>query len=150
MALLSILATLARLWHIAHDRTGRSGDPEIPLMQYALLIYENDAEAYPGGEADAAWRDIVSAHEAFSEELIQAGAMRGGAGLKPTTTATTIRVDPAGRTVHDGPFAETREQLGGFYLIEAANLDDAIAWARKLPLTGHGAVEIRPVLEETA
>ncbi len=119
-------------------------------MQYALLIYENDAEAYPEGEAGAAWRDIVAAHQAFSEALIQAGAMRGGAGLKPAASATTLRVNSAGRTVHDGPFAETREQLGGFYLIEAANLDDAMAWARQLPLTGQGAVEIRPVLEETA
>lgn len=119
-------------------------------MQYALLIYENDAEAYPEGEAGAAWRDIIAAHEAFSEDLIQAGAMRGGAGLKPSPSATTVRVTESGRTLHDGPFAETREQLGGFYLIEAANLDDAIAWARKLPLAGPGSIEIRPVLEGTA
>jgi hypothetical protein len=78
-------------------------------MQYALLIYENDAEAYPEGEAGQACRDIVAAHGSFSAELAQAGAMRGGAGLKPVQTATTVRVSPAGRTLHDGPYAETRE-----------------------------------------
>lgn len=119
-------------------------------MQYALLIYENDAEAYPEGEADQAWRDILAAHGSFSEELAQAGAIRGGAGLKPVQTATTVRVSPAGRTLHDGPYAETREQLGGFYLIEAADLDEAIAWARKLPLACAGAIEIRPVLDDPA
>lgn len=119
-------------------------------MQYALLIYENDAEAYPEGEASAAWRDILAAHGSFSEALEQAGAMRGGAGLKPVQTATTVRVSPTGRTLHDGPYAETREQLGGFYLIEANSLDEAIAWARKLPLAGAGAIEIRPVLDGPA
>lgn len=116
-------------------------------MQYALLIHEPETESYPDGESGQAWQDILAAHTAFGGELAQAGAMRGGAGLKPTATATTVRIDGGSRTVHDGPFAETREQLGGFYLIEASDLDAAIAWAKKLPVAGRGSIEIRPVLE---
>ena len=116
-------------------------------MQYALLIHEPEAEAYPDGEAGQAWQDILTAHHAFGGELAQAGAIRGGAGLKGIATATTVRIDGGSRTVHDGPFAETREQLGGFYLIDVPDLDAAIAWAKKLPVAGRGSVEIRPVLE---
>lgn len=115
-------------------------------MQYALLIYEPLAEAYADGETGQAWQDIVTAHNAFASELAVTGAMRGGAGLKNTDTATTVRVTAQGRTVHDGPFAETREQLGGLYLIEAADLDGAIAWAKKLPVAGKGSIEIRPCI----
>lgn len=115
-------------------------------MQYALLIYEPEAVSYADGEAGQAWQDILNAHNAFGGELAQAGAMRGGAGLKSTDTATTVRVSADGRTVHDGPFAETREQLGGFYLVEADDLDGAIAWAKKLPIAGAGSIEIRPCL----
>lgn len=116
-------------------------------MQYALLIHEPEAESYPRGEADQAWLDILTAHTAFGGELAQSGAMRSGAGLKGTATATTVRVNGASRTVHDGPFAETHEQLGGFYLIDVPDLDAAIAWAKKLPVAGRGSIEIRPVLE---
>lgn len=115
-------------------------------MQYALLIYESQQAAYPDGEAGQAWKDIVTAHNAFAGELAQSGAMRSGAGLKSASTATTVRVANGQRTVHDGPFAETREQLGGLYVIEAADLDAAIAWAKKLPIAGSGSVEIRPTL----
>lgn len=115
-------------------------------MQYALLIYEPETESYPDGEAGQAWEDILTAHNAFSGELAQTGAMRGGAGLKCSDTATTVRITAEGRTVHDGPFAETREQLGGFYLVEADDLDGAIAWAKKLPVAGTGSIEIRPCL----
>ncbi|HST92797.1 MAG TPA: YciI family protein [Brevundimonas sp.] len=116
-------------------------------MQYALLIYEPEAESYPEGETGQAWQDILAAHNAFGGELAQSGAMQGGAGLKGVAMATTVRVSPSGRTVHDGPFAETREQLGGFYLIDAPDLDAAIAWAKKLPVGGSGSIEIRPCLE---
>ena len=115
-------------------------------MQYALLIYEPEADSYPDGESGQAWLDILDAHNVFGGELVQAGVMRGGAGLKSTGVATTVRVTAQGRTVHDGPFAETREQLGGFYLVEADDLDGAIAWAKKLPLAKNGSIEIRPCL----
>ena len=114
-------------------------------MQYALLIYE-DERVY---EDEAAYKAILEAHGAFAGELAAAGKIRGGSELKPVATATTIRQSAQGapRTVHDGPFAETREQLGGFYLIEADDLDEAIAWARKLPLWAAGCVEVRPLGE---
>jgi hypothetical protein len=115
-------------------------------MQYALLIHENEAESYPAGEADQAWLDILSAHTAFGGQMARAGVMRGGAGLMSVATATTVRVTPEGRTVHDGPFAETREQLGGLYMIEVDDLDAAIEWARKLPIARNGSIEIRPML----
>ena len=138
---------LVRLTDIAHDRIGRSATEGDHTMQYALLIYEPEAEAYQDGEAGQAWQDIVTAHTAFGGDLAQSGAMRGGAGLKGIATATTVRVDGGSRTVHDGPFAETREQLGGFYMIDVPDLDAAIAWAKKLPVAGRGSIEIRPVLE---
>ncbi|MGZ8407658.1 MAG: YciI family protein, partial [Caulobacteraceae bacterium] len=93
----------------------------------------------------------VAEHNALAGELISSGAMKIGAGLKGTDTATTIRADATGRrTIHDGPFAETREQLGGFYLIEAPDLDAAIAIARRIPLPGGGSIEIRPTIEGDA
>jgi hypothetical protein len=82
---------------------------------------------------------------AFAPEL--GSARVGGAGLKGTAAATTVRAGNGSRTVHDGPFAETKEQLGGFYLIDVPDLDAAIAIAKKLPLSRGGAVEIRPLLE---
>ena len=124
----------------------RSGDGETTTMQYALLIYE-PAESYADGEAGQAWQDILNAHNAFGGELAQSGAMRGGAGLKSTDTATTVRVSADGRTVHDGPFAETREQLGGYYLIEAADLDEACAIAARVPSARFGSIEVRPIVK---
>ena len=76
----------------------------------------------------------------------QAGVIVGGAGLKSVATATTVKVTPSGRTVHDGPFAETREQLGGIYMIDVPDLDAAIDWAKKLPIAKTGSIEIRPML----
>lgn len=109
-------------------------------MKYALLIYQNESEAALEEGSPA----IVARHMAFNRDL---GVKRlGGSGLKPTRTATTLRTVGTNKTVHDGPFAETREQLGGFYLIEAANLDMALQIAKEVPLAGNGAIEIRPIL----
>jgi hypothetical protein len=111
-------------------------------MKYALLIYEDEA-FYGADKAGLQIQEIVGKHMAFSREL---GAKRvGGAGLKATTTVRTVG---GKKTVHDGPFAEAKEQLGGFYLIEAADLDDAIAIARKVPMLQDGSIEIRPLLGE--
>ena len=114
-------------------------------MQYALLIYENE-RTY---EDEATYKRILEAHGQFSGELAAAGKIRGGSELKSTASATTVRQRNGQRTVHDGPWAETAEQLGGFYLIEADDLDEALAWAKKLPMAGDGSVEVRP-LGETA
>jgi hypothetical protein len=112
-------------------------------MHYALLIYENESIFGPG-KAGPKLQEAVGRHIAFTKEL---GAKRvGGAGLKATSSATTVRTTKGKQTIHDGPFAESKEQLGGFYLIEAPDLDAAIAIARKVPLLEDGAIEIRPVL----
>ncbi|CAN7262333.1 YciI family protein [Caulobacter sp. LjRoot300] len=116
-------------------------------MQYALLIYE-DETAYRD-ENGRAWKEIIAQHQAFAAELVEKGLLRGGAGLKTTNTATTVRWAGGQCGLHDGPFAESKEQLGGFYLIEAADLDEALAWARKLPLAGDGSVEVRPIIDGT-
>ena len=115
-------------------------------MQYMLMIYE-DHKTY---EDEATYAAILKAHQAFAGELAQAGVIRGGSELKEPETATTLRKAGGRYTVHDGPFAETREQLGGYYLIEAPDLDAAIAWARKLPMAGDGAVEVRPLADAGA
>ena len=112
-------------------------------MQYALLIYEDEA-IYGDDKSSGAMQEIVGRHMAFSQSL---GAMRlGGAGLKETTSATTVRTRGGTQSVHDGPFAEAREQLGGFYLVDAPDLDAAIEIAKKIPLYRDGAIEIRAVL----
>jgi hypothetical protein len=108
-------------------------------MQYMLLIYENE-EIFGGPDKmGPIMADLGPRHFAFSHELGE--AMRGGAGLKGTVRSTGGK-----QTIHDGPFAETREQLGGFYLVEAGDLDAAIAIAKKVPLGKDGAIEVRPVL----
>ena len=114
-------------------------------MQYLLIIYE-DETLFEGGEEGPIWQALLAAHNAFAGELVAAGVMRGGAGLKPVATATTVRTQGGAKTLHDGPWAETKEQLGGFYQIEVADLDAALAWARKLPLAQDGSVEVRPIL----
>jgi hypothetical protein len=111
-------------------------------MQYALLIYCN-------GSAEASAKDIdrvTSEYWAYEKAVADAGVKRGGEALQPTSTATVVRVRDGERLVTDGPFAETREQLGGFYLIECDDLDQALAWAEKCPGAQYGAIEVRPVM----
>ncbi len=109
-------------------------------MQYLLIIYGDETVTDP-----AALQDIVAAHMRLGAELQEAGAMVSGNRLKPSDTATTVRTVGGVASLHDGPYAETREQLGGYYLIEAADLDSAIAWARKIPGGPNYAIEVRPV-----
>jgi hypothetical protein len=112
-------------------------------MQYALLIYE-DESAFGPGKAGPKLQQVVGRHVEFTRDL---GAKRvGGAGLKATSSATTVRTTKGKQSIHDGPFAESKEQLGGFYVIEAPDLDAAIAIARKVPLLEDGAIEVRPLL----
>lgn len=111
-------------------------------MQYMLLIYANEAaraaSPVPQAEAFAPWI-------AYTQALKDAGVMVAGDPLAPTATATTVRNHGGKRQVQDGPFAETKEQLGGYYLIEAPNLDAAIDWAAKCPGAAYGSIEVRPV-----
>jgi len=114
-------------------------------MQYLLLIYRNDAEYV---KMDPAERKQMSAeYGAFTQSIIQSGHFKAGDGLQPTTTATTVRVRDGKTLTTDGPFAETREQLGGYYLVEAKDLNEAIALAARIPAARTGSIEIRPIME---
>jgi hypothetical protein len=93
---------------------------------------------------------VLAAYGEFGREVEAAGAFLGGEGLQPTPTATTVRVRDGERLITDGPFAETKEQLGGFYLLECKDLDEAIEWAAKIPGAQHGSVEVRPVMNYEA
>lgn len=110
-------------------------------MQYLLIIYSD--EKFRGDEASL--QDITAAHMRLGAELTQSGAMVGGNRLRSTDTATTVRTQNGVQSLHDGPYAETREQLAGYYLVEAADLDAAIGWAKKIPGGPNYAVEVRPV-----
>ncbi len=115
-------------------------------MQYLLLIYHSEAEF--GKLTEAEKGALHQAYGPFTESLNQSGHFRAGNGLQPTSTATTVRVRSGKRIVTDGPFAETKEQLGGYYLIEAKDLDDVIAIAGRIPSAKMGSVEVRPVMGE--
>ena len=114
-------------------------------MQYMLLIYGDETAMPKLNEAERAalFRDYGQ----FSEAIRRSGNFVAGAPLRPTATATTVRVREGKRLVTDGPFAETREQLGGYYLVEAKDLDEAIAIAARIPGARTGSIEVRPVLE---
>ena len=111
-------------------------------MQYALLIYTPEREGEVAPEELAAEMD---GYNAFTEHVRSNGAMKGGEALDSVATATTVRVVDGKTITTDGPFAETKETLGGFYLIEAADLDEAIAYAAMLPGAKRGCIEVRPV-----
>ena len=114
-------------------------------MRYLCLIYsEEEAQAKMSQEEMGA---LFGGYEAFTEELQKAGKMLAGEALQPTATATTVQVRTGKTLTTDGPFAETKEQLGGFYMIEAEDLDEAIAWAAKIPSAAIGSIEVRPIME---
>ncbi len=92
----------------------------------------------------------MAAYGAFGEAAQAAGVMLGGEGLQPTSTATTVRVRDGEALTTDGPFAETREQLGGYYLLDCKDLDEAIGWAAKIPGAQTGSIEVRPVMDYEA
>lgn len=111
-------------------------------MRYALLIYIEPSETTAEQEAE-----IMQAYNAFTRDAVEADVMRGGEALEDANTATTVRVRNGQTVVTDGPFAETKEEFGGYYLIEAANLDEAIKWAARIPGAMRGSIEVRPVWE---
>jgi hypothetical protein len=117
-------------------------------MRYLLSIYGDET-----GWNDATPEQvsaIMAAYDEFGEKVQAAGVMLGGEGLQPTATATTVRVRDGETLTTDGPFAETREQLGGYYLLECKDLDEAISWAAQIPGAQDGSVEIRPVMDYEA
>src|SRR4051794_39600932 len=107
-------------------------------MQYLLTIYDDEKRSENGYDPG----EMVE-YQKFGEEF--SGAIKGGNALKPTTTATTVRIRDGKRLTTDGPFAETKEQLGGYYLVDAPDLDAAITMAAKIPAARFGCVEVRPI-----
>ena len=112
-------------------------------MQYLLMIYQNEAE-YAKNDA-ATSQKMLAEYGAFTQSIIQNGNFKAGDRLQPISTATTVRVRDGKMLTTDGPFAETREQLGGYYLIEAKDLDTAIGIAGRIPGARYGSIEVRPI-----
>ncbi len=113
-------------------------------MQYMLLIYGNETQWQRMSEAERG--QIFQEYGAFTNGLRERGAYVDGAPLQPTSTATTVRLRDGEQLVTDGPFAETKEQLGGYYIVEADSIDEAIEHAAKIPSARSGSIEVRPVM----
>jgi hypothetical protein len=113
-------------------------------VKYLCLIYGNEKGPEVPGVND--WDTMMKQHGEFGAEAGAAGVIAGGEALQDTSTATTIRDVDGSDVVTDGPFAETKEQLGGFYMLEAKDLDEALKWAAKIPHPG-GCIEVRPVVD---
>ena len=112
-------------------------------MQYVLLVYETDAAF--GDRSRDAQDEFWGAWRSYAQALVDAGVYIGGSPLQPPASATTLRLEDGKRRVQDGPIADTKEQLGGFILLELPTLNDAMDWAARCPAAAYGAVEIRPV-----
>jgi hypothetical protein len=112
-------------------------------MQYLLLIYNNEVEYAARPQAEVA--QTMAEYGTFTQGIVQAGNFKGGERLRPVANATTVRVRNGKTITTDGPFAETREQLGGYYMIEAKNLDEATGIAARVPSAKIGSIEVRPI-----
>lgn len=113
-------------------------------MQYLLLIYASEAEAV--AQEPATRGAMMVEYGTFTKAIIESGHFKAGDALQPTSTATTVQVRQGKTLTTDGPFAETREQLGGYYLVEAKDIDEAIDIAARIPGAKSGSIEIRPVM----
>ena len=133
--------------HKRIDQTGRTviSNRRDTLMKYLLLLYSDPAVGpdYGSPEQQAEMAKWFS----YSEELAATGSLLGGEGLQPVETASSVRIRDGKTITSDGPFAETKEVLGGFYLIDVEDLDQALHWAEKIPNVGYGTVEIRPIMD---
>jgi hypothetical protein len=112
-------------------------------MEYMLLIHSDDSRV--SEIPDAARNQMLAAYQAYTEALHQAGVVRSSNRLRPASTATVVRVRDGRNEVQNGPFIETREELGGYYLIDVPNLDSALSWAARCPGASHGTIEVRPI-----
>lgn len=112
-------------------------------MQYALLLYDNEDAWDSASEAEQG--EVIGAHMAYAQALKDAGAYIGGAPLEHTRRAKAVRKRDGRLSVEDGPFTDSKEQLGGFYVIEAKDLDAALDWAARCPAASYGQIEVRPV-----
>lgn len=113
-------------------------------MQYMLLIYANEKDW--DKQTPEEMGQVMGEYGAFTDSIVKSGNYKAGEPLEPTSAATTVRVRGGKTQVTDGPFAETREQLGGFYWIEAPNLDEAIKIAARIPSARSGSIEVRPIM----
>jgi hypothetical protein len=113
-------------------------------MKYAFTIYGDESQRESATPEQQ--QEMSQAYGVLTQEMQDKGVLVAGDGLYPTSTATTVRVRDGARDVTDGPFAETKEQLGGFYVLDVKDLDEAIEWAAKIPGSQFGSIEIRPVM----
>ena len=114
-------------------------------MKYLCLIYNREQNL--AGYSKQQWESLKDEYGAFTESIKTSGHHLGGEGLDPTATARTVRVRNGKISTTDGPFAETNEQLGGYYLIEARDLNDAVQVAARIPVARMGSIEVRPIME---
>jgi hypothetical protein len=112
-------------------------------MQYLLMIYSN--ESAMASLTEASRGEMMAAYGAYAEAMGKAGVLQGGNRLRPASAATTVRTAGGKTTVLDGPYAETKEQLGGYFLIDVPDLDAALSWAARCPGASTGVVEVRPI-----
>ncbi len=112
-------------------------------MQYLLLIYGSEAGMLAATKEQSS--QMLAAYGAYTEAMKKAGVIVGGERLKPTSTATSVRVAKGKTEVLNGPYAETKEQLGGYYMIDVPDLDSALSWAARCPGANHGTIEVRPI-----
>ena len=114
-------------------------------MKYLLLIYANEANMAAASKKDT--EQMHAAYGAYTEALQKAGVVLGGNRLRPTTSATSVRVANGKTNVLNGPYAETKEQLGGYYMIDVPDIDAALSWAARCPGASTGTIEVRPIWE---
>jgi hypothetical protein len=129
-----------------HRHVGASGFGVTVMedaMQYMLLIYSDESARQNTSEAEMG--QVIAAYMAYSEAVSKAGILVASDRLRPIATATTVRITDGKTQVLNGPYAETREQLGGYYLIDVPDLDAALSWAARCPGAAQGSVEVRPV-----
>lgn len=112
-------------------------------MKYLLMIYASEADEKAMSAEETGRRH--QAYGAYTDALIKSGAMQGGERLHPVADATSVRVRNGKTEVLNGPYADTREQLGGYYVIDVPDLDAALSWAARLPSSAHGTIEVRPI-----
>jgi hypothetical protein len=117
-------------------------------MQYLLMLYVNETGWPKLSKAEQ--EQGMAAYVAYTEALTKAGALKGTNRLQPSSAATTVRISNSKTQVLDGPYADSKEQLGGYYLIDVPDLDAALSWAARCPTIGHGVVEVRPLWAPSA
>jgi len=126
---------------LARDMTGMTTMET--TMKYMLMLYIDEKGMAAADEL--AQTKTTAAYTAYTDAMKKAGIWLGGGRLRPTETATLVRMKDGRQQVVDGPYADTKEQLGGYYMIEAPDMDAALSWAARCPTAGHGTVEVRPL-----